>query len=179
MMVNDSETSKRIRQLRTDAILGKKKHYNAADRKQRYQTRIGIAIIVINVILGSAFLILLKDMVPEYMKWIGAGLALLAALLSAIHSFFGFSKALQGHRAVAGRYLDLAKNCSNVLAKFSDGVITNEQLAKELSSFTSTMSKIDSDANSYPTNKDDFDLARSGIDSGEEHYTDTDLSIGS
>ena len=106
-------------------------------------------------------------------------LALIAALLSATQSFFGFSKALQGHRVVAGRYLDIAKHCSNVLAAFSDGVITDEQLAKELSIFTSTMTKIDSDANSYPTNIDDFDLARSGIDSGEEHYTNTDLSVGS
>lgn len=179
MTVNDSETSKRIRQLRADAILGKKKHYNAADRKQGYQTRIAIAVIVINVILGSAFLILMKEIVPEYMKWTGAVLALSAALLSAIQSFFGFSKALQGHRVVAGRYLDLAKHCSNILATFSDSVITDEQLAKELGSCTSIMSKIDSDANAYPTNKDDFDLARSGIDSGEEHYTDTDLSVGS
>lgn len=41
--LNASKTCLRLRQLRADALFGKKKNYNAADRKQVYQDRIGMA----------------------------------------------------------------------------------------------------------------------------------------
>ena len=47
-----TQTLIRIKQIRTLALFGKKKHYNAADRKQRYHDRLGVAVITINVVLG-------------------------------------------------------------------------------------------------------------------------------
>lgn len=178
MTIPHSELATRIRQLRADAILGKKKHYNAADRKQRYNLWLGIAIIAINVFLASAVVVLLKESIPEQTKWIGAGLSFLAALIAGFQSFFGFQKAVMGHRSIAGRYLDVAKQSSNVLASYSDGAISESQLSKKLDSLTLLMARIDSDAHAFPTNDADFQLARTGIDSGEETYTDSDLKAG-
>lgn len=173
-----SETAKRVRQIRADALLGKKKHYNAADRKQCYQAWLGTGVIGINVLLGSALLILIKESIPEYVKWIGAALALLAALFSTLQTYFGFSKAVQGHRAIAGRYLEVVKLCSNLLAANADGSMSGEQIAKKLDSLTIMMNKIDADAHAYPTSDTDFQKARFGIAEGEEEYTDRDLSAG-
>ena len=178
MNTTASETAKRVRQIRTDALLGKKKHYNAADRKQCYQTWLGTGVIGINVLLGSALLVLMKASIPESVKWIGAALALLAALFSALQTHFGFSKAVQGHRAIAGRYLEVVKQSSNSLAANTDGSISGEQLAKKLDSLTAMMTKIDADAHAYPTSNTDFQKARLGIADGEEEYTDRDLSAG-
>lgn len=178
MTTLNNETLKRIRQIRTDAILGKKKHYNAADRKQKYQTIVGLAVIVVNVVLGSALLVLIKESIPESIKWIGAFLALGAALLSAIQSYFGFPKAVQGHRSVAGRYLEVVKLCSNAIATNAEGAPLDPQLAKKLDTLTTSMAKIDSDAHSFPTNHADFQKARNGTKDGEEEYTDSDLALG-
>ena len=41
---------KQLKQIRTDAVLGKKKHYNAADRKRKYDKYVSIGQIVINAL---------------------------------------------------------------------------------------------------------------------------------
>lgn len=172
------EIVSRVKKIRTNALYGKKKHYNAADRKQTYQTRLGTSILSINLLLGSSFLVLLKAEVTDAMKWIGAGLSALSALLTAFQTYFGFQKAIQGHRQVAGRYLDLAHQCSNVLAGYADGVLNDGQLARRLDELTKVISKIDSDAHPYPTNQDDYEKAKTGMASGEEDYTEHDLGAG-
>lgn len=168
----------RIKKLRANAIYGKKKHYNAADRKQKYQTWIGTAILSINMLLGSALLVLLKSEVPDRMKWIGAGLSALAALLTAFQTYFGFQKAVHGHRQVAGRYLDFSHQCSNTLAGYLDGVLSDSQLAKRMDELTKLVSKIDSETHSYPTSKEDYEKAQAGMANGEENYTELDLEAG-
>ena len=47
---------KQLKQIRTDAVLGKKKHYNAADRKRKYDKYVSIGQIVINALTGTALL---------------------------------------------------------------------------------------------------------------------------
>lgn len=168
----------RIKKLRANAIYGKKKHYNAADRKQKYQTWVGTAILSINILLGSALLVLLRSEVPDHIKWIGAGLSALAALLTAFQTYFGFQKAVNGHRQVAGRYLDFAHQCSNALAGQADGVLRDGQFAKRLDDLTKIVSKIDSDAHSYPTSDDDYEKAQAGMANGEESYTEQELGAG-
>lgn len=168
----------RVGKIRTNALYGKKKHYNAADRKQKYQTRLGTAILSINILLGSSLLVLLKSEVPDFMKWIGAGLSGLAALLTAFQTYFGFQKAIQGHRQVAGRYLELVHQCSNALAAYADGVLNDGQFAKRLDELTKAIARIDSDAHPYPTSQDDYDKAKGGMANGEEHYTEQELGAG-
>lgn len=178
MDVPQGELANRVRQIRADAVFGKKKHYNAADRKQHYNLWLGISIIVINVFLASAVVSLFKESIPELAKWIGAGLSFLAALIAGFQSFFGFQKSIAGHRSIAGRYLDVVKQTSNVLASYADGAITESQLSKKLDTLSSSIARIDSDAHAFPTNDGDFQLARAGIDSGEECYSDSDLRAG-
>lgn len=168
----------RVKKIRVNALYGKKKHYNAAVRKQRYQTWLGTTILGINVLLGSSLLVLLRSDIPEFMKWIGAGLSLLAALLTAFQTYFGFQKAIHGHRQIAGRYLDLVHLCSNALAANVDGVLSDGQLAKRLDDLTKIISKIDTEAHPYPANDDDYAKAKAGVENGEENYTEAEFGAG-
>jgi hypothetical protein len=168
----------RIRKIRANAAFGKKKHYNAASRKQAYQTWLGTTTLCINVVLGSSFLVLLKSDVSICMKWIGAGLSALAALLTAFQTYFGFQKAIQGHRHVAGRYLELVHQSSNAIAAYADGLLNENQLAKRLEELTKTISRIDADAHPYPTNGTDYSKAREGIARGEEDYSEEEMNAG-
>jgi len=168
----------RIKKIRANAVLGKKKHYNAADRKQKYQSRLGAAILFINILLGTGLVALLKSEVPDFMKWIGAVLAAIAALLTAFQTYFGFQKSIQGHRLMAGRYLEVAHFCANAIAAYTDGAINDMALAKRLDELTKLISKIDGDAHVYPPNQDDYEQAKVGIEKGEEDYTEEDLRLG-
>lgn len=172
------QVNKRLRQLRADALLGKKKHYNAADRKQSYQDRIGVAVVVLNLVIGSGFLILLRAEAADFVKWLGAVLSLVAAICAGFQKHFGFQKSVTGHRSIAGRYLDLAKECSNVLADFEDGQISPSQLLKRRDAIQKVLSRIDTDAHAFSTSQADFAKARQGMASGEETYTDEDMNAG-
>lgn len=107
------QTLTRIKQIRALALFGKKKHYNAADRKQRYHDRFGVAVITINVVLGSGLLAMLGTQTADAVKWVGAAMSLIAALCAAYQKFFGLQQAITGHRRVAGGYLELADEAQN------------------------------------------------------------------
>jgi len=67
---------KKVKELRVDVLYGKKKHFNAADRKQQWNIRLGLPVVLINIIVGSLLFAILSDEVPDWSKWVGAFLAL-------------------------------------------------------------------------------------------------------
>ena len=54
--MNMQNTIKQLKKLRTDAIYGKKKHYNAASRKREHNRNIVIAQILISATTGTSLL---------------------------------------------------------------------------------------------------------------------------
>lgn len=172
------KTLERIHKTRVDALYGKKKHFNAADRKRRYQARVSVAVILLNVILGSVLFLYAKEAVPTEMKWAGGTLALGAAALAALQSYFSWPKMVQGHCKVGARYLSLVKQCSNVLAEHADGIISDAQVGKQLERLTNELCEVDEAANPFPTNGADYQAAQHGFNGGEEDYTDRELNAG-
>lgn len=172
------QTITRIRQLRVNALFGKKKHFNAADRKQCYQDWLGGVVIAINIILGSGLIVLLRAETAEVVKWVGAALSLLAALFAAYQKFFGFQRAISGHRSIAGRYLELSHECQSLLSDFQDSLINAAQLAKRRDGIQRSLSKIDTDALGFSTSGKDYALAQQGLNGGEESYTEAELGVG-
>ncbi|MFA7007134.1 MAG: SLATT domain-containing protein [Verrucomicrobiia bacterium] len=172
------QTQERIKKIRVDAIYGKKKHFNAADRKRSYQQYVSVTVIVVNVILGSALFLYAKVAIPEEMKWIGGCLALCSAALTALQSYFSWPKMVQGHCKIGARYLSLAKNCSNTLAQKADGLISDAQLVKQLELLTKELSKVDESANAYPTSKADYRASQHGLSGGEENYSELEINAG-
>ncbi|MFC3250948.1 hypothetical protein ACFOLF_06220 [Paenibacillus sepulcri] len=82
-----------VRELRVDALYGKKKHYNAAERKQKYHTYIGISSLVANILAGS---ILFAFFSNEWSNWgkMDRGASIFNYCSIYCHSnFFQFSEA--------------------------------------------------------------------------------------
>lgn len=171
-------TIDRIRKIRVNALYGKKKHFNAADRKGRYQGRLDFLVITINLVLGSTFLFLLKEESAEVIKWVGAALSLVSALCVGYQKAFGFQRVAAGHRNIANRYLQVANNCHNLLSDFQDGLINAVQLAKKRDDIQALLARIDEDALSFSTSLVDYQKAQEGVSAGEENYTDAELDIG-
>ena len=165
----------KLRQVRIDALYGKRKHFNAADRKRKYHLCLGIPILVIGILSGSTLLVLLGDTVPEFAKWIGAFFALLSALLAGLQTFFNFRKSVEGHLTIATRYLDLAKRIELLLAAHKDGVIDTSHLYESARDMTTEYADITRDAAVFTTSRKDYMRAREGFKEGEETYTDKEL----
>jgi len=51
--MGEDHTIRAVEHLRVNAVYGKKKHFNAADRKEQYNTYIGISLIVANAVIAS------------------------------------------------------------------------------------------------------------------------------
>lgn len=172
------QTLDRIRKIRVDALYGKKKHFNAADRKRTYQARVSVTVILLNVVLGSALFLYAKEAVPQEMKWAGGCLALCAAALTAMSSYFSWPKMVQGHGKVGNQYLNIVKQCSNILARYADGNITEIKLGEQLEWLTNEMTNINDAASAYPTSGADYRAAQQGIYGNEEDYTVQELGTG-
>ena len=144
---------KQLKQIRTDAVLGKKKHYNAADRKRKYDKYVSIGQIVINALTGTA---LLPVVFGEGNK---------------------IAEQAQGNTEVADMYLDIAKRTNFTLCMIADGIISNEDVAKRTEELLGRIDQANKLGAQFSTNNDDYQMARDGISNGEEDYTEEDLGL--
>lgn len=173
-MSGASNTIREIAELQVDCLYGKKKHFNAADRKQWIHRLLQIPAIVINVVLGSSLVRLLANhqLVPS--PWFLALLSGTAAVLIALATFLNYPAQIQGNQRVANRYLALAKEAKRLLAYAHDGLLTPEQVRDRLESLAKRVEDLNQEAESYGTSSGDFQQARQGIHDGEELYTQTE-----
>lgn len=175
-MIRSENILKRIQEIRVDATFGKKKHFNAADRKEYYNVYLGLPPVLINIILGSLLFGLLSDTLGHIAKWVGGIFAFIAATLGGIQTYYNFHQQIEGHRKVAQRYLKVAKECSNSEAYYYDNQINTDELRCRCDKLSDKISEINRDAICFPTSNIDYDKAKQGIGDGQEEYTERELS---
>lgn len=166
-----------LKKIKVDALYGKKKNFNAADRKEKLHYKIGIPLILINVITGSVLFFVLTDGVASWVKYIPIVLAFVAAILSSFQTYFNFDKKAEGNRRIGNRYLAIMKRCDRAAAYHADKAITNEVFANMIEEIATEIAAVDKDAEAYPTKQCDYELAKKGIANGEETYTVGELQI--
>ena len=170
-------TIKKLRRLKVDALYGKKKHFNAADRYEKIHYRIGVPLIAINILTGSVLFYVLTDGVTNWVKYVPLVLALIAALLSGFQTYLNLQKKVEGHRRVGNKYLLIMKRCDRLQGYFSDNTLLNDDLLKRFEKIALEIDYVNQEAESYPTNKSDYKLAKKGIEAGEETYTESELNV--
>jgi hypothetical protein len=141
-----------IDELRSDAKLGKSKHFNASRRKIGLHNLVGIPVILINVFIGTVIVSMLSDGTGN--KWVAIGstvLAFAAASLSAVQTFFNFHKMAEGHSSVGNRYLKVSRNCKKLLRKHQDIPYSPEQLWSEAELIQNEYLEINVEAEAFPT----------------------------
>lgn len=162
-----------VKRLRVDAMLGKKKHFNAADRKRPKVAFLRWIPIAISLMLASAFFFQLQQYAAVLTQFIGTLAALLAAFLSWLHTAYG--SVPEDHHRVASEFLDIQKQCEDLLASYKDHVTDLGRVQSRLCSLRSMYKYVNDSAHNYPTNRTDYDEAKDGFRSGEECYLDEEL----
>nr|WP_288836695.1 SLATT domain-containing protein [uncultured Flavobacterium sp.] len=173
-MQNSADKLKRIK---VDSLYGKKKHFNAADRHERNHYRIGIPLIVINVLTGSILFYVLTDGVTNWIKFVPLFLALVAALLSGFQTYLNLPQKVEGHRRIGNRYLSIMKKCDRLQGYITDNLISGTEVIQRLEDIAAEADDVNKEAEAFPTNQQDYTMAQQGIKDGEENYTDKELNL--
>ena len=168
--MGEDHTIRAVERLKIDALYGKKKHFNATDRKERYNTCIGIFLIVANAVIASNLVYMLVSDIRIFGMIIGI-VGLMATVLAVVQSFFNYSRMVEQHRMVATRYLHIVKACSRVKAYHQDGILPADELRERFEALAREYERITESAVSLSTNQDDYEKARRGIEGGEERYS--------
>lgn len=163
-----------ITRLRVDAMLGKKKHFNAADRKAPRLTLTAWLPIVLSLLLASAFFFQVQQHFPVIATWMGTLLGILAAFLSWLDTAYGTLP--YRHRVVGQRFIEVQNECDDLLAAYHDNVVDVGELRSTLTLLRARYNLCNSDAAHLQVSRRDFDRARRGIQDGEEHYRDDELA---
>lgn len=151
-----------VDELRTDAKIGKSKHFNASRRKIGLHNWVGIPVVLINVFIGTVIVALLSDgNGNQILAIVSTILAFVAASLSALQTFFNFHKAAEGHSQVGNRYLKISRNCKKLLRKHQDIPYSAEELWAEAEAIQNEYLDINVEAEAFPTSDRDLKRARS------------------
>ncbi|WP_444930096.1 SLATT domain-containing protein [Microbulbifer sp. SSSA002] len=148
-MSNIPNTVEVLEKLRWNAHLCKHSHFRASMKGRNLHVLCGVPIVVVNLFLGSLFFSLINAELPDWTKWSGAGLALLAALLGGVQTFFNFKKNYEGHRQVGNEYLAIARECERLIALYFDSILDLEHLSKKISELNTRYSDINQRAEEF------------------------------
>jgi len=149
-----------LEKLRRNSHLAKHAHFTAAKRCKNSHVVIGVPIILINLLLSSVFSYQLLDNNYLFNKeWLFAFLALIGACLGGVQTFFNFQKNYETHRALANRYLAVARECELVTASYQDNNIDLKQVDTYAWDINKEYGKINIDAEPFPTSDRDYQRA--------------------
>jgi len=168
---------KMLKKISVDCLYGKKKHYNAADRIHRYHNRLGVPLVILNVISTSVLLFAITQRTNTWGIYIPLCIALIASVLSALQTFFKFNVRGDGHRRIADRYLAIMKKADRLLAYLQDEVIDGKAFIERLEVMAQEVEEINRDAGAFPTRDQDYELAQRGVEAGEESYNENEMGI--
>lgn len=157
-----------VDKIRSNAHLNKHSHFEEAKSGRSLHVIVGIPIVVINVLLGSILFALVKTALPEEMKWTGAILAVVAAVLGAIQTFFNFKSGYEGHQSVASQYLSIAKECERIIALYFDGILKLADVAKQVEVLNGRYEKVSAEAAKFGVSPSNFKKAKSVEDKKRE-----------
>ena len=146
-----------ILELHSNSKFEKNKHFNAADRKKTHTYWLGVPVIIITVLLGSA--LFTQHLEDDIGKIAGSILAFISALLVSLQTFTNPKDAEEGHRSVGNRYIAVSRKCTFLIAKFEEGLLDLNRASEEYEKLLEEYLAINREAESFPTSKRDFNHA--------------------
>ena len=173
-MANE-KTITNLKEMKVNAVIGKKKHFNAANRKLWYFNVTTVSILIINAVVGVLlFAVLITE--ELLLKYISLILAAIGTVLSGVQIKCNFYKISEGHRAIGNRYLSTYRKCKRTEGYIEDGQL-KENIPETIEEIAEELDNIDTEAQTFPTNEKDYEKSQEGIESGEEDYTDKELNL--
>lgn len=170
-------TIRQLKQFKVDAIFGKKKHYNAANRKRKYHNCILGMQIVLNAIAGTTLFNIVFGEGSYTSKIIALVLTIITTILAGLQKTCGFEKQAQGNAKVGDMYLRISKKINFTLCLIEDQELVKEEIIKRTEQICEEISQANELGSEFSTNSSDYKKAQKGIKRGEENYTKEEFDI--
>ena len=103
-------------------------HFNAAQRKKRMHTIIGVCIIIANILIFSPLTNLIFPDNPDYWAITIKILAIFGAALAGIQTLFNWQKESDLHLSAGEVYANIYHRSGSFLAKYRDEIISSNEL---------------------------------------------------
>lgn len=169
--------TRQLRQFKVDAVFGKKKHYNAAERKQKCYKLTSCLQIFINAITGTTLLQLVLGGENRNTQIIALLLSIIATILSSAQKLLDYEKQAQGNSKVGDMYLEISKSTSLMLSMMADNLLTKEAIISRAEEIRNNLDQANKLGSQFSTNSSDYKKAQRGIANGEECYTEEELNL--
>lgn len=166
-----------LKRLKVDTLYGKKKHFNAAERKQKSHYWIGIPLLIFNIISASVLFYVMTNNVNNWINYVPLILTLITALLSGFQTFLNLEKKVEGHKRVGNKYLSIMKSCLLLENYIADQLIPDNEIRIKLDDISKRIDEVNVEAEAFHTNQRDYRKAKEGIEAGEETYTEHEINI--
>lgn len=162
-----------LQELHCDSKIGKDRHFNAAIRKNSYNKRIGITVVLINVLIGSSILSLFEETKiqnGELMKKVLVGLlSFAAASLAAMQTFFNYSRDIENHRKIGNQYLDIARDSDDLLSKLKGHSIESDDCLIQYNKLVKRYKEVNKEGEICPSSPKDYEFAKAKNKSMKKH----------
>ena len=166
-----------LEQFKVDAIYGKKKHYNASDRKRKYYKVTSTGQIIINTCTGAALFPIVFGEGNKIAEVLALVFTIVATILSAMQKVYDFEKQAQGNAKVGDIYLEISKLIKMTLCMIEDNVLSKEDVTARVDEIRKNLDQANKLGSQFPLSKQDFKKARKGVKEGEEKYTEEELEL--
>ena len=157
-----------LQRVRRNSQLSAYAHFGASERMSRIHLWLGIPIIIFSLMLGSTLFIDIKGIIPDLIKWIGAGVALCVSSLSGLQTFFNPKENKRLHRRIANRYLEINRKAELLIAQIGDDESTANEFSERIVTLNDEYNIVNNDAEEYPTINRDYNRAKRKIRGIEE-----------
>jgi hypothetical protein len=152
-----------MEKLLRDAQRVRSAHFIAAQRKSRNSKIIGVAVIVLNILIGSG---LIEAALPDQNKITVTIklLSFLAAALAGIQTFFNFQKEIECHINSGDVYGSINRRVSLVMAEYQEKPAGRDALINDFKALSAEYLKANEDSRPCVPTDDDYKHARAGIE---------------
>ncbi|MCQ9209390.1 SLATT domain-containing protein [Granulicatella seriolae] len=169
-----------LKQRRADAIYGKKKHFNASYRQQKYDSALSWISIILSALTSVSLLPSLKDTFALYLEdtflnHVMFLLPLILTIVLAAQKNFKYKEFSEKNYQIGCSYLEISKEISNFLSFIDDEMIEGIEIQEKLEDIQKRLNEIDRLATNTKVKKSDYIKTKEGLNSGEETYTEQEL----
>lgn len=168
---------KQLKQFKIDAIYGKKKHYNAAERKRKYYKWISLIQIILNAVAGTTLFTIVFGEGSSIAEILALIFTMGATILASIQKVRDYEKQAQGNAKVADMYLKISKRINLILNFIKDDALTHNEILEKAEEIQAEISHANELGSQFPTSRRDYERAQEGIKNGEERYTNEELEL--
>ena len=126
-------------------------HYLAGRRAGRKHTTLGVPVVILSAVVGSAIFVTLTNTNPDTTRRVVAGiLSIAAGTLAALQTFFRFSELAEKHRMSAAGYAALKRKLDLFQLQTAEGMSDRQQYIHALEQIVKDLDGLEKDSPDVP-----------------------------